>query len=124
VAATFVGEEPHERVPQWLAAADVLALPSWNEGMPNVVIEALASGRPVVATSVGGIPDVVHGNSGEVVAPRDPAALSGALLRVLSKRHDPTAISAALERPDWSTSARLLHESLVRATRGVTREAA
>ncbi len=124
VAATFVGEQPHERIPLWFAAADVLTLPSWNEGMPNVVVEALACGRPVVATAVGGIPDVVKGDGGELVPPRDPQALGTALARTLAKQHDPAAISRALERPDWSTSARLLHESLVCAVRGDTSGAA
>lgn len=124
VNATFAGEQPHERIPQWFAAADVLTLPSWNEGMPNVVVEALACGRPVVATAVGGIPDIVKGDSGELVPPRDPGALGQALVRSLAKSHDPRAISEGLSRPDWSASARLLHESLVCARRGDKSEAA
>src|SRR6185503_4192809 len=66
---SFVGAEPHDRVATWLAACDVLALPSWNEGMPNVVLEALASGRAVVASRVGGIPDVVAGEPHALVPP-------------------------------------------------------
>jgi len=124
VAATFAGEQPHERIPRWFAAADVLTLPSWNEGMPNVVVEALACGRPVVASSVGGIPEVVKGNAGALVTPRDPNGLADALRRVLRQPHDAAAISAALERPDWATSAKLLHDSLQRAVSTVTREAA
>jgi glycosyltransferase involved in cell wall biosynthesis len=124
VTATFVGEQPHERIPLWFAAADVLALPSWNEGMPNVVIEALACGRPVVASAVGGIPDIVKGASGALVPPRDPQSLGDALVRTLAKPHDPLAISAALERPDWAGSARLLYESLLRALGSVASEAA
>jgi glycosyltransferase involved in cell wall biosynthesis len=124
VSATFAGEQPHERIPLWFAAADVVTLPSWNEGMPNVVVEALACGRPVVATAVGGIPEIVKGDSGELVPARAPEALGKALVRTLARSHDPSAISAALERPDWSASARLLHESLVCALRGVTSEAA
>ena len=41
-----------------MAAADVITLPSYMEGCPNVVLEALACGRPVVATNVGGIPEI------------------------------------------------------------------
>jgi glycosyltransferase involved in cell wall biosynthesis len=124
VAAQFVGAQLHETIPVWLAACDVLALPSWNEGMPNVVVEALACGRPVVATDVGGIPDVVKGASGELVTPRDVPALTAALARNLVERHDAEAISAALERPDWATSASLLHDSLLSALGSVASEAA
>ncbi len=113
---SFVGARPHGEVATWLAACDVLALPSWNEGMPNVVLEALASGRPVVASHVGGIPEVVDSSAkGLLVPPRDPGALAGALERVLGERRDPERISAGLEIPDWDGSAAALHRSLLAA---------
>jgi glycosyltransferase involved in cell wall biosynthesis len=124
VDASFVGAQAHERVPAWLDACDLLALPSWNEGMPNVVLEALASGRRVVATRVGGIPDVVTSELGELVPPRDIAALSAALERALATSYDPTEISAGLARPDWAGSARLLYESLLEALSSRASEAA
>jgi glycosyltransferase involved in cell wall biosynthesis len=124
VPARFVGAQPHESIPTWLAACDLLALPSWNEGMPNVVVEALACGRPVVATNVGGIPDVVKGASGTLVPPRDVPALTEALTRTLTATHDAPAISESLDRPDWSTSASLLYASLLRALGSVASEAA
>jgi glycosyltransferase involved in cell wall biosynthesis len=63
-----------------LAAADVVVLPSLWEGLPLTLLEALVRGRPVVATAVGGIPEVVdHGHNGVLVPPRDPAALADAL---------------------------------------------
>lgn len=55
----FVGSRPHEELLYYYAAADALLLPSEREGMPNVVLEALACGTPVIATNVGGIPEVV-----------------------------------------------------------------
>ena len=114
--ATLVGAQPHERVPLWLAACDLLALPSWNEGVPNVVLEALASGRRVVATQVGGIPDVVTSELfGELVPPRDPQALAAALARAVAEPYDPIVISDALPTPTWDGSAKLLHRSLLRA---------
>ncbi len=63
-----------------LEHVDVLALPSWTEGLPLVVLEAMARGRPVVATPVGGTAEaVVDGDTGILVPPRDPASLAGAL---------------------------------------------
>jgi glycosyltransferase involved in cell wall biosynthesis len=124
-AISFVGAQPHDRIPDWLAACNVLALPSWNEGMPNVVLEALASGRRVVATRVGGIPDVLTEELGQLVPPRDLTALAAALEAALSTNYDPWLVSAALKRPDWEGSARLLHESLLSALASrATREAA
>jgi glycosyltransferase involved in cell wall biosynthesis len=125
VRATFTGARPHDEIATWLAACDVLALPSWNEGMPNVVLEALASGRPVVATNVGGIPDVVTSEAlGVLVPPREPRTLGRALERVLGEARDPETISNALDVPDWEGSARALHASLLSAVEHRAREAA
>jgi glycosyltransferase involved in cell wall biosynthesis len=124
VQATFAGAQAHEVVPSWLDACDLLALPSWNEGMPNVVLEALASGRRVVTTRVGGIPDVVTAEIGKLVPPRDVPALAQALEQELGKPYDPGAISAALARPDWAGSAQLLYRSLLDALASRASEAA
>ena len=69
----------------YIAAADVVAAPSRNEGMGRVLVEALALGVPVVATRVGGIPSVLDGGRyGVLVPPDDPAALADALIELLS----------------------------------------
>jgi len=74
------GAQPLARVARWIAACDALTLPSWNEGTPNVIIEALASGRRVVATRVGGIPDLLDSTlAGEMVSVRRPDELAEAL---------------------------------------------
>lgn len=71
-------------IPALLSAADGFVLSSAWEGMPNVVMEALAAGVPVVATGVGGVPELVEsGKSGFVVPPRDPGALSEAMRRLM-----------------------------------------
>ena len=73
-----------EDIAELLAAADALVLSSAWEGMPNVVMESLAAGRPVVATQVGGVSELVtHDVSGWTVVPRDPGALSQAMERMM-----------------------------------------
>lgn len=64
---------------QFMRGIDVFVLPSLTEGTPNAVIEAMAHGRPVIATSVGGIPDLVDQSSGILVPPNDLAALTNAV---------------------------------------------
>jgi glycosyltransferase involved in cell wall biosynthesis len=71
-------------VPRLLAAVDALLLPSRWEGLPMILLEGMAMGRAIVATRVGGIPNVVsHGVDGLLVAPGDVAALAQALEQVL-----------------------------------------
>jgi glycosyltransferase involved in cell wall biosynthesis len=99
----------------WMTAADLVTLPSYMEGCPNVVLEALACGRPVVATNVGGIPEIMSDECGRLVHPREPVALAQAFASVLDTAWDAAAISARGSR-SWSTvAAELLEifESLV-----------
>lgn len=82
-----------------LAASDLLALASLSEGMPNAVLEAMAVGRAVVATRVGGVPDVVvDGETGLLVPPGDPAALARAIADLLSDASRRAAMGAAARR--------------------------
>ncbi len=67
-----------------IGAADVVVLPSFTEGLPNVALEAAAAGVPVVATAVGGTPEVVaDGETGFLVPPGDPAALAATVTELL-----------------------------------------
>ena len=84
-----------EEVAVWMAAADLVTLPSYCEGCPNVIIEALAAGRPVVATNVGGIPELLDNTSGRMVPPRDVPALEHALDEALAATWDPEALHRA-----------------------------
>lgn len=75
------GAKSTEDVACWMKAADILVLPSHNEGLPNVILEAMACGLPVVATDVGGIPEaVVHGETGFLVPPGDHQELTARIL--------------------------------------------
>lgn len=103
----FVGRQPHEEIPRWIAAADLLCLPSRNEGLPNVVLEALACGRPVVATRVGGVEEVVTSTEvGRTVPPEDVGALGQALREVLDEKWDAELIRRAAERFSWGDTIR------------------
>jgi teichuronic acid biosynthesis glycosyltransferase TuaC len=110
-----VGARPLVEVAMFFAAADVVTLPSYAEGSPNSVLEALACGRPVVASSVGGIPEVViPGRSGLLVPPRDVPALAGALRAALHRDWDAQEI-ARLGPCSWRDSADLVLSILTEA---------
>jgi glycosyltransferase involved in cell wall biosynthesis len=109
----FLGPQPQPVVADWIAAADLLTLPSHNEGSPNVVVEALASGTPVVASRVGGIPDLVDdGVNGLLVPPGDAAQLAAALAAALGRRWDPTRIAASIAHLTWPALGRRNHDVL------------
>jgi glycosyltransferase involved in cell wall biosynthesis len=79
-----LGFVPHEDVERLLARAAVVALPSHREGLPMVLLEAMANGRAVVATPVGGIPTLVEdGVTGLLVPTGDPGALREAITRLV-----------------------------------------
>lgn len=81
-AVRYLGAVPNAA--RLIAAADLLVLSSLYEGLPVVVMEALAAGVPVVSTGVGGVPDLVeHGRNGYLTRPGDPAALAEAILRAM-----------------------------------------
>jgi glycosyltransferase involved in cell wall biosynthesis len=82
---TLAGER--DDAAELMCAADMLVLPSWREGLPNVVIEAMQAGCAVIATRAGGIPELIRdGETGLLVAIDDDAALAAALERL---EHDP-----------------------------------
>ncbi|MDE2342059.1 MAG: glycosyltransferase family 4 protein [Betaproteobacteria bacterium] len=84
----LLGAIAHTELADWFRAADVLCLPSYNEGVPNVVLEAMACGTPVVATHVGGIPEIVPDFAGLLVPAADHAALADALIQASNMTWD------------------------------------
>jgi glycosyltransferase involved in cell wall biosynthesis len=98
---TLLGSQPPARVAELMRCADLFVLPSFHENLPVVLIEAQASGLSAVATSVGGVPELVDAAAGATVAPGDPNALATAIRTALATpgRRDPAALAArAAER--------------------------
>ncbi len=84
------GPQAYDRVPLFFSAADASVLASYREGCPNVVLESLACGTPVVATDVGAVPDILPTPAaGRIVPLHDPEALSRALAEVLAVEWPP-----------------------------------
>ena len=87
--ATFLGPVPYEQIPALYHEFDAFVLPSHTEGLPRVVLEAQATGTPVIATRVGGIPEVVRdGETGLLCDSRDPIALANTLDRLAADGAD------------------------------------
>jgi glycosyltransferase involved in cell wall biosynthesis len=80
----FHEAKPKQEIAEMMRGSDLFVLPSRFDNLPCVVVEALASGLPVVSTTVGGIPEMVHEGAGILVPPDDPPALADALDSVLS----------------------------------------
>lgn len=94
----LAGPQPPEGVARWIAASDLLTLPSWTEGYPNVVVEALACGRPVVATDVGGTREILNDANGILIEPRDVPVLQRALAQALDRDWDEQALARSVQR--------------------------
>lgn len=102
----FIGAVPQVEVSLWIAASNLLCLPSHNEGTPNVIVEALASGVPVVATRVGGVPELVsEGVNGLLVPPGQAGALTEGLAQGLSRTWDEQTIRQSVAHLTWTNIA-------------------
>ena len=98
----LVGPVPHDQVSLWLNAANFFCLPSQREGCPVVVHESLACGRPVIATAVGAIPELVCSDKyGLLCPPDDVDALADLLERAVSMSWDNEQIAAYGRQFTW-----------------------
>jgi glycosyltransferase involved in cell wall biosynthesis len=110
----FVGSLPHASLPALMREADLLLLPSYREGVPNVVLEAMASGLPVVATDVGGIPEIVElGISGFLVPAMDAKALKEAIEIALTHNWDSAAIATKAQQFTWESNVERLRQAII-----------
>src|SRR6185369_15726660 len=98
----LIGPRSLEELPDWYRAANVLVLPSRSEGVPNVLLEAMGCGTPVIASNVGGVPEIAPPHA--LIPSEDSLTLAEALERAIS---DPYAMDC-LSAPTWHDSAAAL----------------
>lgn len=121
---TFAGSVPNAEMPSWYTAADVVVLPSLKEATSIAGLEAMACGKPLVGTNVGGIPYLIDdGRTGLLVEPRNPSQLAEALARVLTddaarSEMGAAARNRAVEQFSWIRVAGTV-EGIYRKARGV-----
>jgi len=84
----FLGQKTHNEIVTYMHACDIFVLPSLSEGLPVVLCEALAAGKPVVATKIAGTPELVTKDVGFLVRPKDPNDLSEKIILALNKKWD------------------------------------
>jgi glycosyltransferase involved in cell wall biosynthesis len=102
---TFAGAVPNEELAGWYSVADALVLASSREGWPNVLLEAMACGTPVVATRVGGIPEVVtHPHAGVIAEQRTAAGIAQALANLLSRPVTRAQVRSHAETFGWEST--------------------
>ena len=106
----LVGAVPHGELYRWYNAADVFCLASSREGWPNVVTEALACGTPVVATDVGGIPEIICSPEIGLVTKRHEREFADALALALKKPWQRDSIVMHARERTWEQVARSLHD--------------
>jgi glycosyltransferase involved in cell wall biosynthesis len=117
----FLGFQPREKVRDWMQRAKLLVLPSIEEAQGVVILEAMACGTPVVASKVGGIPEMVSPEVGVLVPPGDVKALAAAIEVVLRDPYQWSSMSRCAryrveKHYDWSYIARQyieIYQSLI-----------
>jgi teichuronic acid biosynthesis glycosyltransferase TuaC len=108
----LLGIQPRAVVSDWLAAADVMALPSASEGLANAWVEALASGTPIVIADVGGASELVQTDvAGKLVA-REVSAIAQAINGFIADPPDRAAVCHSVDRFSWEANRDALYDHL------------
>jgi glycosyltransferase involved in cell wall biosynthesis len=106
----FEGEVQHNNIKHWFNIADFSILPSYSEGFPMVILESLSSNTPVIATKVGGIPELLNDeNKGILIEPRNSKQLSDAILKYIKYKNKANNIIKNLETYDQKYQAGLIY---------------
>ncbi len=114
----FCGRKSHIEVPDWMAAADIFCLPSLREGCPNVILEALSCGRPVVASRVGGVPELLDERNGIMTLAGDSDLLATALSQALDRHWNENELRETVKNRSWEDVGRGYYSVLESAVSG------
>ena len=98
----FAGSVPHDDLPRWLAAADVMVLPSRSEGLANAWVESLACGTPIVICDAGGARELLGDSAAGTITLPDPRAIAEAARAVLDRKVDRAAVRASVSSFTWA----------------------
>ncbi len=102
----FAGTKTPQDIATYMQSADALCLTSINEGVPNVVLEALSTGLPVVTTRVGGIPEIItDDNLGKMITERSPELIADSIYQVINNPPDKNHLINHSRRYDWNKTA-------------------
>ena len=102
---SFVGRIPHDEIPLWMNSADTFCLSSIREGRPNVLLESIACGVPVVATAVGGVPEIINPDNGYLAESTNAQDIADKLYKVLNREWIRESISSTVSHLTWETAA-------------------
>lgn len=97
----YRGMQPHDVVGRYLSAADVVVLPSEHEGLPTILVEAASLGVPIIASAVGGIPDLLAGSRGALLPALSADAVAAALTAFAARRDAAAAAAERLRTHVW-----------------------
>lgn len=106
----FLGSVAHDRLPILYAAADVMALVSASEGLANAWVEALACGTPVIASAVGGAPELIQSPDAGRIVQRNVPSIIAATKDILKAAIPPEKVALQAQRFSWDENGRLLAE--------------
>lgn len=108
---SFLGYKAKNEIAELMRNSDIFVLPSLWDNFPCALIEAIASGLPVISTSVGGIPEIVNDDIGYLVEPKNPQALSDAINKMLNSldKFNKNFIAENAKRFSYETIGSMIH---------------
>lgn len=120
----FLGEKPHSQTISLIAGCDVFVFPSYSEGFPNAVLEAMACGKPIIASAVGAIPEMLAEGAGRLVAAKDTEGLAAAIQDLMSNEGLRLSLGQAARKKAFDNySIQVSVDKYLKIWRGVSQQA-